>query len=135
MLNPINHARTPDEAERYKVEPYVVAADIYSVAPHVGRGGWTWYTGAAGWMQRAGVEGILGIRRVGDHLHVDPRIPALWPGFEATVTLGETICRIAVRCEGVDEPHAWLDDVRLPLIDRVARIPLDGQPHELRMRI
>ena len=68
LLNPINHARTPEEVDRYKVEPYVVAADVYSVAPHVGRGGWTWYTGAAGWMYRAGIEGILGIRREGEDL-------------------------------------------------------------------
>jgi cyclic beta-1,2-glucan synthetase len=63
MLNPINHANSLEKVNRYKVEPYAVAADIYSVAPYVGRGGWTWYTGAAGWMYQAGVEGILGIRR------------------------------------------------------------------------
>ncbi len=75
LLNPINHAATREQAERYKVEPYVAAADIYSVAPHIGRGGWTWYTGAAGWMHRAGVEGILGIRRKGDFLLVEPCLP------------------------------------------------------------
>ena len=73
LLNPINHARTPAEVDRYKVEPYVVAADVYSVPPHVGRGGWTWYTGSAGWMYRAGIEGILGIRRKGPS---SPSIPA-----------------------------------------------------------
>ena len=78
------------DVERYKVEPYVVAADVYSVSPHVGRGGWTWYTGSAGWMYRAGIEGILGIRREGAFLIVDPCIPAAWPGFEATVRLGAT---------------------------------------------
>ena len=62
LLNPINHARTRADVHRYKVEPYVVAADVYAAAPHVGRGGWTWYTGSAGWMQRAGVESILGLR-------------------------------------------------------------------------
>jgi len=72
LVNPINHARTPEEVERYKVEPYVVAADVYSVTPHVGRGGWTWYTGSAGWMYRAGVEGILGIRKEGAFLVVAP---------------------------------------------------------------
>ena len=89
LLNPINHARTPRRRQRYKVEPYVVAADVYSVPPHVGRGGWTWYTGSAGWMYRAGVEGILGIRREGAVL-VDPCIPAAWPGFEARIELGST---------------------------------------------
>jgi cyclic beta-1,2-glucan synthetase len=90
LLNPINHARTPAEVERYKVEPYVIAADVYSVPPHVGRGGWTWYTGSAAWMYRAGIEGILGIRREGDRIVVDPCIPADWPGFEATIQLGRS---------------------------------------------
>ena len=81
LLNPINHARTRADVHRYKVEPYVVSADIYAVAPHVGRGGWTWYTGSAGWMQRAGIEGILGLRIRGISLHLDPCIPKTWPGF------------------------------------------------------
>ena len=96
LINPINHARTPEEIERYKVEPYVVAADVYSVSPHVGRGGWTWYTGSAAWMYRAGIEGILGIRREGAFLVVDPCIPAAWPGFDATVRLGATCYDIRV---------------------------------------
>jgi cyclic beta-1,2-glucan synthetase len=62
LLNPINHARTRLGVHRYKVEPYIVAADIYATRPHTGRGGWTWYTGSAGWMQRAGIESILGLR-------------------------------------------------------------------------
>src|SRR5208337_5310379 len=62
LLNPLNHARSRSDVHRYEVEPYVVAADIYATAPHIGRGGWTWYTGSAGWMQRAGVESILGLR-------------------------------------------------------------------------
>ena len=62
LINPINHARTRTDVLRYKVEPYVVAADVYAAAPHVGRGGWTWYTGSAGWLQRAGIESILGLR-------------------------------------------------------------------------
>ena len=66
LLNPINHARTRADVHRYKVEPYVVAADVYAEPPHVGRGGWTWYTGSAGWMQRAGIESILGLRLQGD---------------------------------------------------------------------
>jgi hypothetical protein len=78
MLNPINHARSRSEVHRYKVEPYVVAADIYAKAPHVGRGGWTWYTGSAGWLQRAGLEAILGLAGVQGHsefLHLAPCIP------------------------------------------------------------
>ena len=88
MLNPINHARTRTDMHRYKVEPYVVAADVYSAPGHVGRGGWTWYTGSAGWMQRAGVESILGLRIEGDVLRLDPCIPKSWPRFEISVRHG-----------------------------------------------
>ncbi|MGB8816659.1 MAG: glucoamylase family protein [Rhizobiaceae bacterium] len=88
MLNPINHSSTREEAVRYRVEPYVMAADVYSVAPHVGRGGWTWYTGSAGWMHRAGLEAILGITREGSKLRVKPCIPAHWPGFDVSIQIG-----------------------------------------------
>ena len=84
-LNPILHAGDREAAEHYRVEPYVVAADIYSEAPYAGRGGWTWYTGSAGWLYRAAVEGILGIRLRGGRLIVDPVLPAHWPGFNATL--------------------------------------------------
>jgi cyclic beta-1,2-glucan synthetase len=82
MLNPINHASTEAGVQRYKVEPYVVAADVYTEPPHVGRGGWTWYTGSAGWMYRAGLESILGFRLRGARLVVDPCIPRAWHGLE-----------------------------------------------------
>ncbi|MEX2250609.1 MAG: glucoamylase family protein [Acidimicrobiia bacterium] len=82
LLNPINHASTRAGIHRYRVEPYVAAADVYSEAPHVGRGGWTWYTGSAGWMYRAGVEWILGFRLRGARLLIDPCIPRAWRGFE-----------------------------------------------------
>jgi cyclic beta-1,2-glucan synthetase len=82
MLNPINHASTAAGVDRYKVEPYVIAADVYTEAPHVGRGGWTWYTGSAGWMYRAGLESILGFRLRGARLVMDPCIPRAWRGFE-----------------------------------------------------
>lgn len=84
MLNPIHHARTEHEVNRYKVEPYVMAADVYAIYPHVGRGGWTWYTGAAGWMYQAGLEGILGFRRQGDKLILRPCIPSRWTGYRLT---------------------------------------------------
>ena len=84
MLNPINHALTRTHVATYKTEPYVMVADIYGKAPHVGRGGWTWYTGSAGWMYRAGVEFILGIQQRGAKLHFDPCIPKEWPGFKVT---------------------------------------------------
>ncbi len=81
MLNPINHTSTAAGIHRYKVEPYVLAGDVYAEPPHVGRGGWTWYTGSAGWMYRAGLEWILGFRLRGTRLVVDPCIPGAWQGF------------------------------------------------------
>jgi cyclic beta-1,2-glucan synthetase len=82
LVNPIHHGNTRVGIHRYKVEPYVVAADVYAEPPHVGRGGWTWYTGAAGWMYRAGIEWLLGFRVRGARLHLDPCIPHAWPRFE-----------------------------------------------------
>src|SRR4029079_16583512 len=79
MINPINHTRTPEDVERYKAEPYVVAADVYAHPMHMGRGGWTWYTGSAGWMYQAAIEGLLGLQRTGSSLAVNPCIPAIWP--------------------------------------------------------
>jgi cyclic beta-1,2-glucan synthetase len=81
MLDPIRHASTRRDVHRYKVEPYVVCADVYAVPPHVGRGGWTWYTGSAGWMYRAGLEWMLGFRVRGTNLSIDPCIKKAWPGF------------------------------------------------------
>jgi len=97
LLNPIHHTRNHTEVRRYKVEPYVVAADVYSVAPHEGRGGWTWYTGSAAWMYRSGVEGLLGIRREGSTLVLEPRLPSAWPRFEASIAYGESRYEVVVR--------------------------------------
>jgi cyclic beta-1,2-glucan synthetase len=97
LLNPINHASTNAGIHRYKVEPYVVCADVYSAPSHVGRGGWTWYTGSAGWMYRTAVEGILGIKVCGATLVVDPCIPRAWPGFEFTYKHGTSRYRITVK--------------------------------------
>jgi cyclic beta-1,2-glucan synthetase len=138
MLNPINHARTRADVHRYKVEPYVVAADIYSMPPHVGRGGWTWYTGSAAWMQRAGVESILGLRREGNRLCIDPCIPRNWEGFALSLRHGAA--RYEIRVENPDHVErgvvsATLDGVvfaggspMLPLAD-------DGAVHEVVIRL
>jgi len=96
MLNPIERARTAADAQRYKVEPYVVAADVYGGSPHVGRGGWTWYTGSAGWMHRAGLESLLGFRIRGTRLTIDPCIPRGWPRFEIAFRYRSTRYAIAV---------------------------------------
>ncbi|MDE2465485.1 MAG: glycosyl transferase [Alphaproteobacteria bacterium] len=134
LLNPINHAHTFDDVERYKVEPYVVAADVYSVAPHVGRGGWTWYTGAAGWMYRAGIEAILGIRREGRFLVLAPCLPAGWPGFKATVTAEEGRVDIVVKNltgRGRGISGATLDGLPQDCTGGAVRIPMDASTHRL----
>jgi len=135
LLNPINHARTFEEVERYKVEPYVVAADVYSVPPHVGRGGWTWYTGSAGWMYRAGVEGILGISREREFLVIDPCIPDAWPGFEARVTVASTTYDIDIRRGPIR--LAVLDGTGLDIAPDLGRlrVPLDRGTHSLQVSI
>jgi cellobiose phosphorylase len=96
MINPVNHARSPEGIATYKVEPYVVAADVYAVSPHTGRGGWTWYTGSAGWMYRLIVESILGLRLEVDKLRVAPCLPADWKGFTLHYRYRETIYHITV---------------------------------------
>ncbi|MEK6303548.1 MAG: glucoamylase family protein [Acidobacteriota bacterium] len=114
LLNPINHASTRAGLHKYKVEPYVVAADVYAVWPHTGRGGWTWYTGAAGWMYRAGLESILGFKLRGDRLQIDPCIPRSWREYEITYKRGTTTYQIVV-----DNPHG--------LNRGFAKIEVDGK--------
>jgi len=115
ILNPINHASTRAGVHRYKVEPYVMAADVYTEPPHVGRGGWTWYTASAGWMYQAGVEWILGFRLRGTTLLLDPCIPRAWPGYEIDFRYHTARYEIVV-----ENPHG---------VSRgVASAELDGQP-------
>ncbi|MDQ2962044.1 MAG: cyclic beta 1-2 glucan synthetase [Pseudomonadota bacterium] len=97
MINPVNHARTAEGAATYMVEPYVVAADVYALAPHTGRGGWTWYTGSAGWMYRLIVESLLGLRLQGDRLYFAPCFPAKWKEFKLRYRYRQTHYHIAVR--------------------------------------
>jgi cellobiose phosphorylase len=97
MINPINHGSSPEETAIYKGEPYVVAADVYAVSPHIGRGGWTWYTGSAGWMYRLIVESLLGLRLETDKLRFEPCLPAEWDAFTVHYRYRETIYHITVR--------------------------------------
>ncbi|MFZ5625198.1 MAG: GH36-type glycosyl hydrolase domain-containing protein [Gemmatimonadota bacterium] len=96
MLNPLTHARTPEEVETYKVEPYVVAADVYTAKGQLGRGGWTWYTGSASWMYRVGLEGLLGLRKRGETLFVEPRAPARWREYTIEYRYGRSVYVIVV---------------------------------------
>jgi cyclic beta-1,2-glucan synthetase len=132
MLNPINHMRTAEDVERYRVEPYVVAADVYAPPLHLGRGGWTWYTGSAGWMYQTAIEGLLGLRRSGARWSIDPCIPAMWPGYSAEWRVGQTRYRIAVtnpehRGRGV--LSASLDGV--PIDPRAIPLLDDGETHDV----
>lgn len=113
QLNPIAHALDKAALQTYQVEPYVVAADVYSVAPHQGRGGWTWYTGAAGWMYRAAIEGLLGIRRQGNQLLIKPCLPPDWPGYSAEIVL--------------EQSRYQLKLVQLTAVDQATSLQLDGQ--------
>ena len=135
ILNPINRALTPAAVQRYKVEPYVVAADVYSEPPHVGRGGWTWYTGSAAWMYRAGLEWLLGCRVRGATLTLDPCIPKYWPGFQVSLRFGATRYEIGV--ENPDGGNRGLASLQLDgkaLPPGPGRIPLidDGGKHRVR---
>ncbi len=96
LVNPVNHGRTPEGVSIYRSEPYVVAADVYGCAPHVGRGGWSWYTGSAGWMYRLVLESLLGLRREADTLQVMPCLPAAWPGYRVHYRFGNATYRIEV---------------------------------------
>ena len=96
MINPLTHGDTPEAIERYKVEPYVVAADVYTAKGHVGRGGWTWYTGSASWMYRVGLEHILGFTREGDSLRIRPCVPASWPEYSISYRFGTSVYEITV---------------------------------------
>jgi cellobiose phosphorylase len=138
MINPVRHVDSPSGMARYKVEPYVMAADVYSVAPHAGRGGWTWYTGSAGWMYRLIVESLLGLRLetsiAGARLHVAPCLPDDWPGYSLEYRYRDTLYHIEVtqaegaagahevRVDHVLQPGDWI-----PLVD-------DRKPHYVMVR-
>jgi cellobiose phosphorylase len=134
MLNPIEHARDEKDCDRYKVEPYVIPGDVYSLAGHVGRGGWTWYTGAAAWTYRVWLEEILGFQRRGDKLTINPVIPKDWPGFRLQYRFQETIYRITVEnpdhcCGGV--VLVELDGVAVA--DKIVALRNDALHHEVRV--
>ncbi len=112
MFNPINHAKDLTTARNYRVEPYVIAADIYSKSPHVGRGGWTWYTGSGGWMYRAGLEAILGVAREGTKLRVKPCVPKAWEAYELEIQFATTRYEIRLSRHNV-EFNTGDDDIEI----------------------
>jgi cyclic beta-1,2-glucan synthetase len=134
MLNPVNHTRTAAGVARYMAEPYVIAGDVHADPAHAGRGGWTWYTGSAGLMYRAGLESILGLRRRGSTFEMDPCIPSSWLVYAIVWRFGRTRYEIAVsnperRCRGIAEAEldgAPVDPRSIPLTD-------DGGTHQVRL--
>jgi cyclic beta-1,2-glucan synthetase len=132
MINPVNHTRTGEMLDRYRTEPFAVAADVYAHPMHVGRGGWTWYTGSAGWMYQAAIEGLLGLRRRGATFTVTPSIPAMWTEYSLEWRVGATTYRINVvnpdhRSSGVRSAELdgeTVDPRAIPLAD-------DGATHDV----
>jgi cyclic beta-1,2-glucan synthetase len=133
MINPINHANSPESIATYKVEPYVVAADVYAVAPHIGRGGWTWYTGSAGWMYRLILESLLGVRLEVDRLYFTPCLPPNWNGFALDYRYRQTPHRISV-VQGNDSVIRISVDGVLQDGDALI-LADDGQPHAVEVQL
>jgi cellobiose phosphorylase len=131
LINPINHGSSARAIKTYKVEPYVAAADVYAVSPHNGRGGWTWYTGSAGWMYHFILESLLGLRLEGNRLSLNPCVPAEWPSFKIRYRFGATLYHIHVAQThtGVETTRISLDGTALP--DDIILLQDDGQPHQV----
>jgi cyclic beta-1,2-glucan synthetase len=135
MINPLTRTRTSEQVAVYQIEPYVVAADVYTAAGHVGRGGWSWYTGSASWMYRVGLETILGFTKQGESFSLDPRCPARWPEFGLTYRHGRTIYEIVV-----EQPHAARRGNQVVTLDGLVLpgewVPLadDGATHRVAIR-
>jgi cyclic beta-1,2-glucan synthetase len=134
LLSPVRHSATPEQVARYRVEPYVVVADIYGEPPHTGRGGWTWYTGSGSWLYRVALESILGFQRQGDRLRVDPSIPKEWKSFAITYRHGSTVYHVTV-----ENPHGVEHGVAEVAVDGQKReskdvaLADDGRTHEVRV--
>jgi cellobiose phosphorylase len=133
MVSPLSHGGSPEARERYRVEPYVLAADVYAVAPHEGLGGWTWYTGSAGWMLRLVVESLLGLNRSVDRLTFTPCVPPTWPGFTLRYWHRRSLYTIVARPVLAGEaPGEVVVDGQLPPVPWVTLVD-DGQPHAVEL--
>jgi len=135
MINPINHAKSRKDIDIYKVEPYVIAADVYAVAPHIGRGGWTWYTGSAGWMYRLIIESLLGLKLENNRLIIEPCIPREWKAFKIHYRYRETVYHINITCMPTGNKGIIItvdgikqDDAGIPLNN-------DTQDHQVEVQI
>ena len=136
LLNPIHHGGTPQQIATYKVEPYVVAADVYGVAPHTGRGGWTWYTGSAGWMYRLLIETLLGVNLEGDQLRLAPRLPKAWTTYKIHYRYRQTVYHITITRLAADSAGAnrlILDGQEIP--GKTIPLQNDRREHSVEMRV
>jgi len=136
LLNPVNHGATPDQIATYKVEPYVVAADVYAVAPHTGRGGWTWYTGSAGWMYRLLIETLLGVNLEGDRLRLTPRLPKAWDTVLVHYRHRQTHYHIRItRLAAATQDGSWLSLDGQPLAGDLIPLLDDRREHSVEMKV
>jgi cellobiose phosphorylase len=134
MINPVNHAQTPETTATYKNEPYVVSADVYALSPHVGRGGWSWYTGSAGWLYRLMVETLLGLTLEEHKLHFKPCLPENWDAFTMTYRYGETAYHIKImQTAGVEQESLTVDGVEQS--DLVIVLVDDHRAHAVEVRL
>jgi cellobiose phosphorylase len=132
MINPLTRATTSDDAHKYKVEPYVVAADVYSATDQPGRGGWTWYTGSASWLYRIGLESILGFTKRGATLTFNPCVPAAWPEFSIEYRYGSSSYRIVVANGSPGGTRLVLLD-GVPCADGIIPLADDGRVRNVRI--
>ena len=134
LLNPIRHTDSPEAVARYKVEPYVVAADVYGAPPHTGRGGWTWYTGSASWLYRVGLETILGFRLRGGRLQIEPCVPPGWPAYEITYRHGSATYHVVVdNTDGTGRGVRSLTLDGQAVLTGAIELANDAQRHEVRL--
>ncbi|HEY2558452.1 MAG TPA: hypothetical protein VGI48_01945 [Caldimonas sp.] len=128
LLDPVRHGDSAEHIAIYKTEPYVMAGDVYAIAPHAGRGGWSWYTGSAGWMYQLIVEGLLGLKRKGRQLAMQPLLPDDWDGFELQLRFGATVFEIVVRAAAAAQPATLTID-GVPSAGRTIELVDDGAAH------
>jgi len=134
MINPIHHAASADQIAKYKVEPYVVAADVYAVAPHTGRGGWTWYTGSAGWTYRLIMESLLGLRVAGSKLHIEACMPVEWTGFTIHYRYRETVYHVHIATAAAGEAASLILDGSASLEPWITLVD-DHKEHSVEVRM
>jgi cellobiose phosphorylase len=135
MINPVNHTQTAAAVATFKTEPYVVAADVYALAPHTGRGGWTWYTGSAGWLYRLIVESLLGLQRKADMLRFAPCLPPDWQRAEVNYRYRETVYRVTITQEPGADAAATVTVDGVECIDGAVVLVDDRREHVVGVRV